>query len=122
MYGEIAFSVGNIEGKFQKSAKFHKEHVPRCFRNSSPELSVPKVQITEVFVKKVNEDCVRPNMNTAEDLRSPAERERMSCTLPLNQKLSLLTCVAMGPMEVRSFNLIGLCLQSHEGKTSPFAY
>ena len=78
------------------------------FRNSSPELSVPTVQITEVFVKKVNENCKRPNMNTAEDLRSPAERERMSSTFPLNQKLSLLTCVETRPMVVRSFNLIGL--------------
>ena len=59
-------------------------------------------------MKKVNEDCVRPNMNTAKDLRSPAERERKGGTFPLNQKLSLLTCVETGPMVVRSFNLIGL--------------
>ena len=59
-------------------------------------------------MKKVNEDCVRPNMNTAEDLRSPAERERKGGTFTLNQKVSLLTCVATGPMVVRSFNLIDL--------------
>ena len=58
-------------------------------------------------MKKVNEDCVRPNMNTAEDLRSPAEREKKGGTFPLNQKLSLFTCVETEPMVVRSFNLIG---------------
>ena len=82
VYGEVVFCVGNIEGKFKKSAKVNKEHVPRCLRNSIPGLSVPEVQITEVFVKKVKENCVWPNENTVEDLRRPAERERKGYTFP----------------------------------------
>ena len=98
VYGDVVFCVGNIEGKFQNLAKFHNVHVATCFRNSSPGLSVPKVQMTEVCVKRVNENCAQPNVNTAEDLRRLIERERLGPTVSLNTKFDFVILCRDGPI------------------------
>ena len=66
---KVVCCVRNIEEKFEKATTFIKEHVSRCFGNSSPGFSMTKEQLKEVLVVRVDEYTVWPNANILSDGR-----------------------------------------------------